>query len=377
MYCRSRPQYRSDSVGFRALRSLARSPDRPDLSKASLSFGAAACLRLLPHTASRRQGLGVSRRRLAQTRCVACRHNRMIPYLGAPDNFVRWRKIEIAKHRLMYTLLRLRLPLATRAETPDGLVFDFLAAGDIPVMTGHADGAITINITEADDAERERIRGRTGEPHRTLLGHFRHESGHYYWDRLVRSDSSKLDAFRSIFGDERQDYASALQKHYRLGRLTNWPDRFVTAYASAHPWEDFAESWAHYLHIVDTLETASTFGLAMHPRHPQTDQLSVAIDFDPRCADFARLVDAWLPLTFAINSINRSMGLPDLYPFLAPNHCQALFHPRADPPQPGGAGLQWRDPRRHRRSPADLRALARAALLIYAADCKRPAVPKV
>ena len=103
--------------------------------------------------------------------------------------------------------------------------------------------------------------------------------------------------------------------HYRLGRRTNWPDRFVTAYASAHPWEDFAESWAHYLHIVDTLETASTFGLAMHPRHPQTDQLSVAIDFDPRCADFARLVDAWLPLTFAINSINRSMGLPDLYPF--------------------------------------------------------------
>ena len=99
-----------------------------------------------------------------QTRCVACRHNRMIPYLGTPDNFVRWRKIEIAKHRLMYALLRLRLPLATRAETPDGLVFDFLAAGDIPVMTGHSDGAITINITEADDAERERVRGRTGEP---------------------------------------------------------------------------------------------------------------------------------------------------------------------------------------------------------------------
>ena len=118
---------------------------------------------------------------VAQMRCVACRHNRMIPYLGAPDNFVRWRKIEIAKHRLMYTLLRLRLPLATRAEAPDGLVFDFLAAGDIPVMTGHADGAITINIAEADDAERERIRGSTGEPHRTLLGHLRHESGHYYW----------------------------------------------------------------------------------------------------------------------------------------------------------------------------------------------------
>ena len=155
-----------------------------------------------------------------------------------------------------------------------------------------------------------------GEAHRTLLGHFRHESGHYYWDRLVRSDSSKLDAFRSIFGDERQDYANALQKHYKLGGPTDWQDRFVTAYASAHPWEDFAETWAHYLHIADTLETASTFGLAMHPRHPQTDQLSVAIDFEPRDTDLARLIDAWLPLTFAVNSINRSMGLPDLYPFV-------------------------------------------------------------
>ena len=119
----------------------------------------------------------------------------------------------------MYTLLRLRLPLATRAEVPYGLVFDFLAAADAPVLTGHADGAITINIAEADDAERERIRGKLDEPHRTLLGHFRHESGHYYWHRLVRSDSSKLDAFRSIFGDERQDYSDALHKHYRrLGR---------------------------------------------------------------------------------------------------------------------------------------------------------------
>jgi hypothetical protein len=248
--------------------------------------------------------------------CEACRHNRTIPFLGAPDNLAHWRKIELSKHRLIYTLLRLGLPLTTRAEASNGLVFDFLAAADAPVMTGHADGAITINIAEADDAERERIRGRMGEPHRTLLGHFRHESGHYYWGLLVRSDDSKLDAFRSIFGDERQDYANALQQYYRLGPPADWRDSFVTTYASAHPWEDFAETWAHYLHIADTLETASAFGLAMHSPHPQTDQRSVAIDFDPRDADLARLIDAWLPMTFTVNSINRSMGLPDLYPFV-------------------------------------------------------------
>ena len=283
---------------------------------------------------------------------MACRHNRTIPYHGAPDNLSRWRKVEIAKHRLMYTLLRLGLPLATRAEVPDGLVFDFLAAADAPVMTGHADGAITINIAEADDAERERIRGKMDEPHRTLLGHFRHESGHYYWHRLVRSDSSKLDAFRSIFGDERQDYADALHKHYRqLGRPVDWQDRCVTAYASAHPWEDFAETWAHYLHIADTLETARTFGVAIHSGYPHSDQLTIAIDFDPRDTDFARMIDAWLPLTFAVNSVNRSMGLPDLYPFaLSPQIIVKLAFIQADPPRKGGAGLQWRYPCCHRRA---------------------------
>jgi hypothetical protein len=245
--------------------------------------------------------------------CAACRHNRTIPDLAVPGNLDHWRKIETAKHRLFYTLLRLGLPLATKAERDDGLAFDFLVAVGAPVVTGHAGGAITINLAEADDAEREKTRGRMGEPYRTLLGHFRHEIAHYYWDRLVR-DTGALDDFRAVFGDERDDYNAALARHYADGAPSDWPERFVTAYASAHPWEDFAETWAHYFHMVDTLETASAFGLVLAP-HTRTP-LDARIDFDPHQADMPRLIDVWLPLSFAANSLNRSMGLSDLYPFV-------------------------------------------------------------
>jgi hypothetical protein len=250
--------------------------------------------------------------------CAACRHNRTIPDLSVPGNLAHWRKIEIAKHRLFYTLLRLRLPLANRNDDPEGLAFDFLSSVDAPVATGHDNGLITLNLKEADDAERERERGEMREPYRTLLGHFRHEIAHYYWERLVKRDS-RLDEFRAVFGDERRDYAAALQQHYAAGAPADWPDYFVSAYASAHPWEDFAETWAHYFHMVDTLEIAAAFGMTVRPKVAKADRLSASIDFDPHDADMPRLIDAWLPLTFASNSINRSMGLPDLYPFvLAP-----------------------------------------------------------
>jgi hypothetical protein len=245
--------------------------------------------------------------------CAACRHNRTIPDLAVPGNLEHWRKVETAKRRLFYTLLRFGLPLATKAERSDGLAFDFLVAVGSPVLTGHADGVITINLAEADDAEREKTRGRMGEPYRTLLGHFRHEIAHYYWDRLVR-DGAELENFRAAFGDERADYNAALDRHYAEGAPGDWPERFVTAYASAHPWEDFAETWAHYFHMVDTLETAAAFGLALAPH--TTARLDARIDFDPHQADMARLIDAWLPLSFAANSLNRSMGLSDLYPFV-------------------------------------------------------------
>jgi hypothetical protein len=256
-----------------------------------------------------------------ETYCAACRHNRTIPNLSDPNNLANWRKIEIAKHRLFYTLLKLHLPLITKTEDPAGLAFDFVAdaAGGprdaTAVMTGHLNGLITINLAEANDAERERRRDDMDEPYRTLLGHFRHEIGHYYWDRLVRNHAD-IDEFRAIFGDERQDYGSALRRHHEQGPASNWPERYISAYASVHPWEDFAETWAHYFHMVDTLETAAAFGLKLVPDHIGRANLSTAIDFDPHLADIDRLIDAWLPLTFAINSINRSMGLPDLYPFV-------------------------------------------------------------
>jgi len=215
--------------------------------------------------------------------------------------------------------------LKTKLEDPEhGLAFDFLAPPPPngppaePVMTGHEQGLITINLAEADDSERERMRQQMREPYRTLLGHFRHEIAHYYWDRLVR-DAPGIEAFRQLFGDEREDYGAALQRHYSNGPPPDWQERFVTTYASTHPWEDWAETWAHYFHMVDTLETASAFGMRVRPRVTKGADLSTAIDFDPHHAPLERIVDSWLPLTFAVNSINRSMGIADLYPFvLAP-----------------------------------------------------------
>jgi hypothetical protein len=256
----------------------------------------------------------------AEPFCTACRHNRTIPDLTNPENLLHWRKIEFAKHRLFYTLLRLQLPLTTRPDDENGLAFDFLSTpvgSAQTVLTGHAGGLITLNVSEADDPERERQRKSMAEPYRTLLGHFRHEIAHYYWDHLV-AGTPAIDEFRRLFGDERDDYAAALQRYYASGPPPDWTEHFVTAYASSHPWEDFAETWAHYFHIVDTLETAFAFGIRLRPKVKAAD-LAAVIDFDPHTAEMDRIIDAWLPLTFAVNSINRSMGQPDLYPFvLAP-----------------------------------------------------------
>ncbi len=243
--------------------------------------------------------------------CIACRHNRTIPHLGEPANIDLWGRLERAKHYLFYQLLRLGM------VPGDDLVFDFLADDAERAMTGHESGVVTIALVEADDAERERRRALLHEPYRTLLGHFRHEVGHYFWDKLVTGDA--LADFRTAFGDETVDYGVALQRYYDQGPTPNWQASFVSAYASVHPWEDFSESWAHYLHIVDTMETAASVELAVNlpgesgePRWP--------LAFDPYRADAVEaLTMAWIPLSIALNTINRSMGQPDLYPFvLAP-----------------------------------------------------------
>jgi hypothetical protein len=253
--------------------------------------------------------------------CAACRHNRVVPDLSVPGNNVLWRKIETAKHRLFYSLLRLGLPLKARTDDPEhGLAFDFLA--DPPethasgVLTGHDKGLITLALKEADDATREKVRGEMGEPYRTLLGHFRHEIGHYFWDRLVASDPAILNSSRALFGNDELDYDEALKRHYDEGPPPGWQDSFISMYATTHPWEDFAETWAHYLHIVDTLETAGAFGMKVKPRAAR-GHIAAAIDFDPYTTRrWDQLIEAWLPIEFATNSLNRSMGLTDLYPFL-------------------------------------------------------------
>jgi hypothetical protein len=253
--------------------------------------------------------------------CRACRHNRTIPDISAADSHANWQKIEIAKRRLFYSLIKLKLPApAPSSDDPEPLIFDFLA--DPPsgpkVLTGHDNGAITISLGEADDATREQARASMGELYRTLLGHFRHEVGHYYWDRLVR-DGEESEGFRAVFGDERADYGEALARHYEQGAPPGWQDNFVSAYATMHPWEDWAETWAHYLHIVDTLEMAGAFGIKVEPDIADDPALETDISFDPyRAGDVDRLIDAWLPLTYAVNCLNRSMGQPDLYPFVIP-----------------------------------------------------------
>lgn len=254
--------------------------------------------------------------------CKACDLNRTIPNITNPEYANRWAKIENAKHRLIYQLLRLKLPFFNKLQDSiNGLVFDFKAdefhiAGN-KVLTGHDNGIITLNIAEADDIEREMARKSMNEVYRSVLGHFRHEIGHYYFDRLI-GNTEKIEQFRKLFGDERVDYGAALERHYREGPLQNWNQQYISAYASAHPWEDWAETWAHYLHIIDTLETAYTFGLSVDPIAAEANTaLSADVAYDPyKIKNFEPILKTWLPLTFALNSLNRSMGLQDTYPFL-------------------------------------------------------------
>jgi hypothetical protein len=239
--------------------------------------------------------------------CQACRLNQVIPNLSEPENREKWARVEVAKRRLVYSLNRLGLPLVPRSVDPErGLAFDIKSdTPDSRVLTGHSEGLVTLNLAEADPLLREKMRVSMNERYRTLLGHFRHEVGHYYWDVLL-ANSERLSEFRALFGDERKDYGEALAAYYDHPPAPDgWTGDFVSDYAQAHPWEDWAETWAHYLHMMDTLETAHSFGFSSSEKVPK---VSVAQDFE-------RLINAWFELTVALNGMNRSMGLPDAYPF--------------------------------------------------------------
>jgi len=258
--------------------------------------------------------------------CAACRLNEMIPNLSEAGNLATWQRLEAAKRRLLYTLIELRLPVAPKREDPAGLAFAFkknLPGDHAP--TGHMDGLVTINISEAEGSTREYAREQLGEAYRTLLGHFRHECGHYYWARLVER-SRWLAPFRALFGDERADYAQAASRHYAAGPPAGWTENFVSAYASMHPWEDWAESFAHYLHIVDTLETARYHGLSLVPWLARDSAFGGAEARELRAADFDALMDAWFPLTIALNNFNRGMGMNDLYPFVLAERAVLKLH---------------------------------------------------
>lgn len=263
--------------------------------------------------------------------CPACALNEVIPDLRVEGNLERWSRLEQAKRRLMFTLMGLRLPIVHPSakglpERPDlRLRFRFMADSEpsteftVPlqeqprVLTGHAAGEITINVAEADDVARTRAQQQLGERYRTLLGHFRHEIGHYYWDLLVATSKNRLQAFREVFGDERQDYAAAVSAHYARGRAKASPEHFVSDYASMHPWEDWAETFSHYLHMIDTLETARAY--RMHVQRHTLARLKLPQD-NSSTVRAETLFSAWISLSVVLNSLNRSMGMPDAYPFV-------------------------------------------------------------
>lgn len=236
--------------------------------------------------------------------CESCAMNEVIPNLDVTDNREMWMRMERAKRRLLYGLRRLRLPyLADDGVSP--MRFRFLEdqrrnpdVFEAFVLTGHAGGAITINLAEADDVHRHAVREQMHERYRTLLGHFRHESGHYFYSYLVNSDTHR-ERFKQLFGDPTRDYTAALEQHYREGPPPGWHVRHISAYAAAHPLEDWAESFAHCLHICDGLETAAAQGVidAAHTGAP----------------DF---IERWVPVSVLMNEMNRSLGAPDPYPFV-------------------------------------------------------------
>jgi len=250
------------------------------------------------------------------SRCVACRLTRRRP---ASDDTIALEKLAdtaVALRRLLVQLFELGLPVVPYYERDGGLAFDLLSSrSGEPVVIGHANGVITIDLAESLDAHREALRVRLGEPYRTMLGHLRHEVGHYYQQVLVTSDPL-IDECRSLFGDERASYTDAIQRHYVFGAPEDWADSFISEYATMHPWEDFAETFAHYLHITGTLATAASAGVVL-----DSDRVDGVIAHDVVPAvDYSvlgleRALNDWHWLSMMFNRVNRAMGQRDLYPF--------------------------------------------------------------
>ena len=254
--------------------------------------------------------------------CRACAMTEVIPDTFRAENLKHWAEAERAKRWVLANLARWGWfgPADLGPRPVFRLLAEHTSAGEVPVTMGHADGVVTINVTEADPAERVRRRIELGEPLRTMIGHYRHELGHFFFERL-KADPAFLDAFRQTFGDERADYGEALKRHYAQGAPTDWQERHVSAYSSAHPHEDWAECFAHLLHLADITDSFVASGL----RSPEAPG---GPEYDPYAErDAEWLITVGAGLGIALNHINRSMGLPDIYPFVLtpPNRGKLAF----------------------------------------------------
>jgi hypothetical protein len=274
---------------------------------------------------------GTSGGTAAEPLCKSCRLTRTRPADTDLAAMAAFAETEAAKRRLVYQILDLGLPLESWADKEGGLGYDLLASNGENVIIGHADGLITIDLAETDDPTREKVRQDMGEAYRTMLGHLRHETGHYYWYVLVEQ-AGLSEPFRELFGDEQVDYQESINRHYSEGAPVGWEEDYVSAYATMHPWEDFAETFAHYLHIRDTLQTAAAYGVRIDV--PAGEDLVADPDVEVEHEPFDAILSDWLPLTYALNALNRSMGNGDLYPFvLSPGVIRKLtwVHHRVTP----------------------------------------------
>jgi len=240
--------------------------------------------------------------------CLSCQLTRKIPNQENSNNIRRWATLESAKRRMLYGLLRLNLAIPSRGQhTKNTLIFDFLedqrsnpAVKEKHVYSGHQNGVITMNVAEADSSYREATREAMNESYRSLLGHFRHEIGHYLLSKNILN-TNNYSKFVTLFGDDSVDYKAALKKYYDNGPADNWQRQYISAYASSHPVEDWAETWAHYMLMSETVETAVAFGVV-----PMVDSEN----------HFDVWMNVWLNLVVVMNALNRSVGNSDAYPFV-------------------------------------------------------------
>ena len=239
------------------------------------------------------------------TWCRSCALTRGRPDDERPAALDAWARAEAAKRRLVHQLDDLGLPVVARSDAiPGGLAFDFVALPGTGGITGHRDGVVTLDLAEVDDRYRDDLRRQLGERFRSVIGHLRHEIGHYYWTTLVQQPGRE-PAVRRTFGDERVDYGDALAGHY--AGATSWDvRRFVSPYAASHPLEDWAETFAHYLHILDATGTAVAHGLLPDP--------AGAIAGPTATLDFSAVLAAWRSLHVALDAISEAVGSPAVFP---------------------------------------------------------------